>query len=149
MRSLKTVAALAVIALLGACAYMSEIIAPAAQPFVNAAVAISVAKAVGANPATEKVRAAKIKLIAQQLLAANSSVTTTVATLEMDLNAKIIALNLPPADLEAAELLAASLEAALQGYIATTPKGQVVASTELAVSDICTAVITAAGAYGV
>lgn len=135
------------------CAYMSQLIAPAAQPFVLAAVDVAVAQAIskqaGNDVAAQKVVAAKVKSVAQQVLAADASVTTTVATLEIDLNAKIVALKLPPPELAAGLALAASLEAALTTYIQTTPKGQVVASTQLAIADVCNAVITAAGAYGV
>jgi hypothetical protein len=151
---------LTVLALLGAlvfslsgCAYMASIIQPAAQPFVLAAVDVAVAQTVsnqaGTDVAKQKAVAAKIKAVAQQVLAADTSVTSTVATLEVDLNAKIVALKLPPPDLAAALALAASVEAALTTYIQTTPKGQIVSTTQVAISDICNAVITAAGAYGV
>ena len=150
---LAALAAGALLLQLSGCAYMSQIIAPAAQPFVLAAVDVAVAQTVtkqgGNTPAGEKAVAAKIKGVAQQVLAADTSVQTTVATLEIDLNAKIMALHLPPPDLAAALALSASLEAALTTYISTTPKGQVVATTQVAIADIANAVITAAGAYGV
>ena len=141
---------------MGGCSTMSQIIAPAAQPFVFAAVDVAVAQAVskiakdhgGDTPANEKAVALKINGIAKQILAADNSVTTTVAALELDLNAKIVSLHLPPAELEAALILAASIEAALKSYVETTPKGQVVATTQVAIADIANAVITATGAYG-
>ncbi len=145
-------AAVSIVGVAG-CSYLSAVLAPAAQPFVLAAVDVAVAQAVtkeaAGNAAQEKIVAAKIKSVASQVLAADNSVTTTVATLEIDLNAKIVALKLPPPELAAGLTLAASIEAALTTYISTTPKGQVVATTQLAIADICNAVITAAGAYGV
>lgn len=151
-----TLAMLAMLTLTAAligCSYMSQLIAPAAQPFVLAAVDVAVAQAItnqaGGDATAQKAVALKIKTVAKQILAADSSVNTTVATLEIDLNAKILALKLPPPELAASLALAASLEAALTTYIQTTPKGQVVSTTQIAIADIANAVITAAGAYGV
>jgi len=140
---------LVALAMLSGCTTLGKVITPAAQPFLQVAVDVAVSQAVGTNPATQKANALKIKNIATQVLAVDTSTQTALSAVEQVVNAKIALLNLPPADLAAAQLLTATLEAVIQTQLQTTTAGAVTATTQVAVADIAQDVITAASAFGV
>lgn len=109
------VASLAV--LMGGCSLVSKLESPAAQPFDAIAVAVGVDALVGGNTATQAARAASIKAIAQEVLAVDQGTQATLTTLESVAAAKIQALNLPPGDAAASQLLVAALSATVNAYI--------------------------------
>jgi uncharacterized protein YceK len=136
------------LASLTGCATIAKLATPAAAPFVNAGVAIAVAKTVGTNPATELARAQKIESIALQILAADTGVTSTIATVQIDINAQIARLKLSPVDTLAAQELATAIGIALQGYVTNaTTAGAVMATTQVVIADIANAVIAATKNY--
>jgi hypothetical protein len=148
MKKLFAAAAAACIVALSGCAFVSKLSTPAAAPFVQVAVDAAVAGAVGTNPAIAKVKAARIKAIAQQALAADSGTTATLAAVEGVVNAQLVKLNLPPADLAAAQLLTATLTAVIQQQLSSPSAGAVTAQTQVAIAQVLQDVILATSAYG-
>lgn len=135
---------------LPACATLAKVFTPSSAPYVQVAVDLAVAAAVGSDATTQKANAAKIKSIAQQALAATSSSSTTVAALEGLLNQKLAALNLSPGDLAAAELLTATLAGVLQAEIANSASaGNIAQTTTLDIQTVLSDVVAATAAYGV
>jgi hypothetical protein len=134
---------------LSGCATLANLFTPTAAPYVQVAVDVAVAAAVGTDTSTQQAKATKIKTIAQQLLAADSSTTATLAAIETTLNAKLVSLNLPPGDLAAAELLTNTLEAVLQAQLANPTTAAKLGTAQVAVADILNDVITATSAYGI
>jgi len=125
------------------CATLAKVFNPTAQPFVQAAVDVAVATAV-----QKGIPAAKIKSLAQQVLAADIGTTVALTAIEKIINQKIIALNLPLADLAAAEILTSTLTGVIQLELSGTAASAVTAQTQVAVADICNDLIVATAAYG-
>jgi hypothetical protein len=134
---------------LSGCATLAKIVTPAAQPFLQVAVDVAVATAVGNDASVQKVRAARIKAIAVEVLTLDTGTQVALSAIEAAVNAKIATLNLPPIDLAAAQLLTSTLTAVIQAKLDATPAGAVTATTQVAISDICNDVISAVSAYGV
>lgn len=140
------ISAIAIGALAG-CATLAKVMTPAAQPFLQVSVDVAVATAVGNNPATQKAKAAQIKAIAIAALAVDTGTQVALSAIEGVVNTQIASLNLPPADLAAAQLLTATLAAIVQVKLSSSAAGQVTAATQVAVSDICNDVVSATSAY--
>ena len=134
------VAVIAVGALaLPSCATLAS---PAAQPFDQIAFAIAVDTVVGAGvPAVQAPRAAAIVKIAQEVLAADTGVVTTVDSIEAVASAKVAALGLPPGDQAAAALFLAVLDSAVNTYVAKISGGATAANTAAAIATVCNWVI--------
>jgi len=134
---------------LSGCATLGKIVTPTVQPFLQVAVDVAVATAVGANPATQKTNAARIKTIATEVLTLDTGTQVALSAVEAAVNAKIASLNLPPADLAAAQLLTATLEAIIQTKLQGSAAGTVTQTTQVAIADVVNDVISATSAYGV
>ena len=132
------------------CAEISKLSTPAAQPFVQVAVDLAVARAVGTDPTTQQAQALKIKTIAQEVLAIDTGSSVPLSALEATVTAKIATLHLQPADAQAAQILVVTLGALVQQQIGSaTTGGAVTPDTKVAVAQICNFVITATSVYGV
>jgi hypothetical protein len=134
---------LSLVLVLTGCATLAKVFNPTAQPFVQAAVDVAVATAV-----QKGIAAAKIKSLAQQVLAADTGTQVALSTIETIINAKLVALNLPPADLAAGEILTSTLTGLLQMELTGTAASAVTAQTQVYVADICNDLITATSVYG-
>lgn len=108
-----------------------------AQPYIVAAADIAVATA-----EQHGVSGAQINAIAKVALAADSGTAATLATVVQVVNQQLAKLNLPPADLAAAQILEAALEAAVQAKIGANAS---VAAYQAAAGDVLQAVIAATG----
>lgn len=102
---------------MGGCSLVAKLESPAAQPFDAIAVAVGVDTLVGTNLSTQAARAASIKAIAAEVLAVDQGTQATLATLESVAAAKVQALNLPPGDAAASQLLIAALSATINTYV--------------------------------
>jgi hypothetical protein len=127
------------------CSFLGNLVTPTVVPWLQIAVDVAVAQVVQNN----KAKAIQVKAIAQQVLAADSGTNVALAEIETLVNAKIAALKLPPADLAAAQLLAATLEAVVQAKLTSATGAGVTAATQVAVATLCNDVILATSAYGV
>ncbi len=105
-----------VLALCG-CSLIQKLESPAAQPFDAIAVAVGVDTLVGTNLATQAARASSIRAIAVEILAVDQGTQATLATLESVAAAKVQALQLPPGDAAASQLLIAALSATINTYV--------------------------------
>jgi hypothetical protein len=141
--------AIAVLMTLPGCALVSKLESPAAQPFDQVAVAAGVDAIVmqGATPTVQAARAASIKAIATEVLAADTGTTATLATLESVAQAKVTALALPPGDAAAAALLIASLDAAINTYAGKLTGNAQVAQVQTAVATVLGWVISECNHY--
>lgn len=110
---------------------------PAAQPFDAIAVSVGVDTVVGTNPVTQAARAASVKRIALLVLAADTGVTATVASLEAIAAAEVAKLHLPPGDQAAAQLLLAVLDTAVNQYVAVKTGGATIQNTQVAIATVC------------
>lgn len=128
---------------LNGCATLASIVTPAAAPFVQAAVDVAVATAV-----QKGVPAAQIKSIAAQVLAADTGTQVALIAVEEIINGKLVALNLPAADLAAGEILTATLTGVIQLELSGTAASAVTSQTQVAVSQLMNDVIIATSAYG-
>ncbi len=134
---------------LSGCATIGKIFTPTAAPYVQVAVDVAVATAVGTDSTTQAAKATRIKVIAQQLLAADSSSTATLSAIEAVLNAKLVSLNLPAGDLAAAELLTNTLAAVVQAQLANPDTAAKLGTAQVQIAVVLNDVITATSAYGV
>lgn len=134
---------------LSGCANLASVLTPASQPFLQVAVDAAVAGAVGSDASTQKAKALKIKTIATEVLTIDTGTQVALSAVEAAVNAKIATLNLPPADLVAAQLLTATLAAVIQTKLNTSTAGAVTQTTQVAIADIANDVISACSAYGV
>jgi hypothetical protein len=139
-----TFALFGALAMFAGCATVEKIVTPAAQPFIQAAVDVAVATAV-----QKGVPALEIKSIAAQVLAVDTGTQVALTAVETIINAKLVSLNLAPADLAAAEILTATLEGVLQLQLSGTAATAVTAQTQVAVADLMNDIIVATSAYGV
>ncbi len=133
------------------CSTLASLLTPTAQPFEQAIVYAAVGASIQqgtADRATWAARATKIKAIAQQLQAIDTGSSAALALLEQVLNAKIISLNLPPADLLAAQTLTAAIEAVIQTELGSASNGVLTPQSQVAINDVLLWVTTAASAYG-
>lgn len=132
-------------ALVSGCSTMKTL---AGSPIIDVSVVnLAVAAAVGTNKATAQPRAQKIKDIAVLLLA-DSTALTSLPTLENDVNAQIVKLNLPAPDLMLAQALTSALAISAQAYLATSGKAVEVQAATVAISAVLNQVITEAKAFG-
>jgi hypothetical protein len=148
MRSLKILAVSASFVALTACAGLSSFLSPAAQPLEQAAVGAAVFAAVSADKATTTVqaaRAARINQIAKSILALDTGSSMALTDVEIIVNSKVAALNLPAADQLLAQLLTASLGEAIQAQLALTSKGAVSPQTQVAIASVMNWIITDTG----
>jgi hypothetical protein len=133
---------------LTACAGLSSMLAPSALPLEQAAVGAAVFTAESANhasPAEQIARAQRINAIAKQILAVDQNTNMALADVEVIVNAKVQALNLPIADALVAELLVNALGQAVQAQLAITTKGAVSPQTQVAVAAVCGWIIADTG----
>lgn len=122
---------------------------PAMQPFDAIAVSVAVDTVVGTNPITKASRAAAVKRIATQVLAADTGVMATVDSLAALAGAEVAKLNLPPGDQAAAQLLLAVLDSAANQYIGSLTGGNLdVKNTQVAIGVVCNWVIAEASRLG-
>lgn len=127
------------LSMLHGCAVLES---PAAQPFDQVAVTVAVDTVVGAGiPAVQAPRAAAIVKIAQEVLAADTGVVTTVDSIEAVAASKVAALGLPPGDQAAAALFLAVLDSAVNTYVAKLSGGATAANTAAAIATVCNWVI--------
>jgi hypothetical protein len=136
---LKSIALAAVLVTLSACAGLSNLLAPSALPLEQAAIGAAVFTAETASHATpveQIARASQINKIAKAILAVDQSSNMALADVEIIVNAKVQALNLPPADLLVAELLTNALGQAVQAQLAVTTKGAVSPQTQVAIATV-------------
>lgn len=110
---MKTFLIVAALTLLSACASLTSFFSsPTGQAVAIASVDIAVATA-----EQKGVKATDINRIAKLALAADSGVSGTLGALSALVNAQIAQLNLPPADLAAAQILEIALSAAIQSKL--------------------------------
>lgn len=122
---------------LGGCSLMAKLESPAAQPFDAAAVAVGVDAIVAqGTPAAQAARAASIKLIATEVLAADVGTTATLATLESVAAAKVATLKLPPGDQAAASLFLAVVSSAVSQYATKAQSNATVTQVQAAVATV-------------
>lgn len=125
--------------LLGGCATVSKvdtaITSPQAQPILTAAADVAVATA-----KQKGISAAEIQSIATQALAADQGASATLAAVAAAVNTELGKLNLPAADVAAAQVLEVALGAAIQAQIGNNAT---VAQTQAAVADVLNAIIAA------
>ena len=134
--------------MLSACAGLSSLLAPSALPLEQAAVGAAVFTAETANhasPAEQVARAQTINKIAKAILALDTNSSMALADVELIVNAKVAALNLPPADLLVAQLLVASLGQAVQAQLVVTTKGAISPQTQVAVATVASWIIADTG----
>lgn len=137
--------------ILTSCASLANLVTPAIQPFEQAAVFAAVGVAVQqgtSDKATWTARAVKIKTVALQLEAIDTGSTAAISLLQQTLNAKIVGLNLPPAELLAAQTLTAAIDAVIQTEIASASNGVLTPQSVVKINQVLTWVTTAASAYG-
>lgn len=137
-------AALALSAL-GGCQYLTS---PAAQPFDAVAVAVAVDAVVGTDTLTQAAKAAAVKKIASEVLAADTGAVTTVASLEALAGTKIALLKLPPGEEAAVNLVLAVLDTAVNQYLAKLGGSSNAANAQVAVAAVCKWVIAEATRLG-
>lgn len=136
-------AAVAVLALLSVgglsgCATVEGFFAsPASAPAVESVVLIAVGTA-----ESKGITAAEINKVCKVALAADSGTGATLATVAAAVNAELATLNLPAADLAAANILEAALSAAIQAKIGSNAD---VATTEANVATVLAVAINATG----
>lgn len=123
---------------LGGCATVEGYFAsPAAAPIIETVVLVAVGTA-----EQKGVKATDINRIAKIALQADSGTQATLATVTGAVNAELATLNLPAADLAAANILEAALSAVIQAEAAKNPD---VATTEANVATVLSEVIAATG----
>lgn len=148
MRSLKILAVTAALVMLTACAGLSSFLSPAAQPLEQAAVGAAVFAAVSADKATPAVqaqRAATINKIAKEVLSLDTGTSMALTDVEIIVNAKVAALNLPAAEQLLASLLTAALGQAIQAQLAVTTKGAISPTTQIAIATVAGWIIVDTG----
>lgn len=148
MKTLKLALLAVTLATLTACAGLSSLLSPSALPLEQAAVGAAVFTAETANhasPADQVARAVQINKIAKAILAVDTNTNMALADVEVIVNAKVQALNLPLPDLLVAELLTNALGQAVQAQLAVTTKGAVSPQTQIAVATVCNWIIADTG----
>lgn len=110
---------------------------PASTPVIESVVLIAVGTA-----ESKGIAAAEINKVCKVALAADSGTGATLATVAAAVNAELATLNLPAADLAAANILEAALSAAIQAKIGSNAD---VATAQANVATILAAVIAATG----
>ncbi|MDP9089185.1 MAG: hypothetical protein M3O26_10660 [Pseudomonadota bacterium] len=128
---------------------LSTLATPAGNQLIQAGIDVGVATAVGNNPATQKIKALSIKIIAQQIAADAVNPAATLAQLESTLNARVVALAPNAADAAAFMVFASTLQGFLNGKIQSDTSGKITASTSVAIVGLANAVVTATSFFGV
>lgn len=131
------VKAMVCLALCGALTDCATLNAPSAQAYVQAAVDIAVGSA-----ELKGITAAQINKVCKIVLAADTGVTTTLATLTQLLNAQVLKLNLPAADMLAATILEVALDAAIQAKL---QGNSTVAQAQATIAEVMQYAIAASG----
>lgn len=134
---------------LGGCATLGKVFTPANAPVLQAGVDVAVALAVGNDPLAQKAKALVIKTIALQVAADASNPAATIATLEANLNARVMKLAPNPLDAAAFMALSASLQAFLNGKITAATNGVITPQTAVDITALANDVATAASFFGV
>jgi len=111
-----------------------------AQPIITAAADVAVATA-----EAHGISATQINSIASQALAADSGTAASLAEVGTLVNQQLAKLNLPPADLAAAQVVEIALGAAIQAQVGNNATA---AQTQAAVADILKAIIAATAITG-
>jgi hypothetical protein len=126
----------------------ASVITPTATTILDTAVSIAVTAELIKDPATTKLKAVAIKAIAEQILADTANPTTTVATIEADLNARLA--QLAPNPIIAASILALTggIQGALNNYISAGVSATVTQNTLIAMKGIATEVAAVCTFYG-
>lgn len=132
------------------CTTLGNLATPAASPFVQIAVDVGVATAVGVGPAAHA-KAVGISAAAQAALAVDQGNAVTLTVIEAAINAQIAKLNLPPADKLAFGVLTQTLGAivtqSLSGGAVMTPAGTVTSKAQVAIALVLQDVIAACAVY--
>jgi hypothetical protein len=131
------------------CATLGKIFTPANAPVLQAGVDVAVALAVGNDVLTQKAKALVIKTIALQVAADASNPAATIATIEANLNAKVMKLAPNPLDAAAFMALSASLQAFLNGKINAATNGIITPQTAVDIATLANDVAVAASFFGV
>ena len=108
-----------------------------AQPVILAGAFAAVATA-----EQHGISAAKVNAIAKAALAADTGTGATLAAVAGVVNAQLAKLNLPPADLMAAQLVESSFAAYIQSKLGANPT---LAQSQAATADVLQAIVTASG----
>ena len=116
---------------------------PVLSEAVSAALTVVISKA--PNPTQT---AKDVKAVATAIYADAASPTTTVATIEADLNTEILKVAKTDAERIAFVKLATQLETVLNAYIATNPGGPVVSTTLVSIQGVALAVEAATAFFG-
>jgi hypothetical protein len=137
--------------LIGACTTLGNLATPAANPLIQVAVDVAVAQVVGAPGPAAHAKAQQIASIASTALAVDQGSSVAIGAIQAAVNAQIVKLNLPPADLLAAQVLVQTIDAIIQqklvGGSATGPAGTVTAASTVAIAQILQDVIAATAVY--
>lgn len=120
--------------MLHGCATLTK---PEAQPYVKAAVDVAVATA-----ESKGVTAAQINSIAKQALAADDGSAASLAAVNSLINAQLAKLNIPPADIQALQIIEAALSVAVQQQIGANPN---LATAQAAVAEFLNEAIAITG----
>lgn len=134
--------------MLSGCGNLSAFLAPSAMPLEQAAVGAAIFSAESANkatPAEQIARAGTINRIAKEILATDTGTSAALADVEVIVNAKVQALNLPAADALVADLLVKALGDTVQAQLSITTKGAVSPQTQVAIATVCGWIITDTG----
>ena len=145
VKKMSLLAAIAVLTLTSGCATqmasLSKALAPASQPYLQVGVGSAVMLAV-----SKGVPIADIQGVANNALVIAKGINVSAATIQADLNALIAKSKLTPPQLIAANELSASLAVIINQYLSkNATSGNIVATTQLAVTDIADAVLVATG----
>jgi hypothetical protein len=115
---------------------------------VDSAVAIATTYELTKDPSTTKAKAVAFKAIAQQIVADTANPTTTVATLEATLTARIAALSPNPVIAASAVSLAGGIQGALNNVIGTSVGGPLAQTTLVDLGALAQQVVTVCTFYG-
>ncbi len=138
-------------ALICACTTLGNLATPAANPLIQVAVDVAVAQVIGTPGPAAHAKALQIASIAKTALAVDQGSSVAIGAIQAAVNAEIVKLNLPPADLLAAQVLVQTIDAIIQQKLSTgsttTPAGTVTPATTVAIAQILNDVIAATAVY--
>lgn len=163
---LKIFATLMIAASIGGCASgaLGKLMTPNTVLIAQLAFDVSVGAVCGPDTAVGKAKAASLKLVATELLAIDQGSMVPLAALETSLQAKLATLNLPPADLMAAQMLMIVINQTISNLVQTSAAPAAAAASsgtapsttpattmtaQVAVATVLQQIINAASAYGV
>ena len=152
MKSLIVGALLGVV--LSGCTALGNLTTPAASPLVQVAVDLAVGTAVSRSPMNAQLATQNIYNIAKEALTIDTGSSVAITAIEAAVNARIAQLNLPPPDLQAAQILSATITQLITaklssgGGTTTTSAGTVTSTTQVAVATVLQDVMFACQTYG-